>query len=277
MKSTIPAAMFVSAIWCLLAFAMPIAYQLGDFPDSWLAPLRSYWSENTSLGETGDFLTGWLTPLALMWFIITVSLQKHELSLQRLEFEKLREEYQENRIAAQEQATQLKKSNLVRKRQLFRERILDEIAMIHRNCEHVRSAYNKIADKEKTGKLTIEGLGKPEREESLCRAIYELFDSIAQKSKTSSYVSFEKIVEIDRNDKKNELRKHLRSISSRYNILWERACEVSSLDDFQAFCAYRIEGEILALGNKIIDDIDTYEARQELARVEQESALSVSA
>ncbi len=137
-------ALIVISAWLAFTLLMPTIHQgIGPFA-ALQESVQDYFGSKTTLGETGDFLTGWLTPLALMWFVITVFLQKRELALQRQEFVAMRKEWEGSKEAAEQQADQLKQSNNVRERQLFREVLLDTIAMMPRACEHVADAYNTL-------------------------------------------------------------------------------------------------------------------------------------
>ncbi len=130
-------ALIVISAWLAFTLLLPTIHQgIGPFA-ALQEPVQDYFGDKATLGATGDFLTGWLTPLALTCFVITVFLQKRELALQRQEWEGSKE-------AAEQQAEQLKQSNNVRERQLFREVLLDTIAMMPRACEHVADAYNTL-------------------------------------------------------------------------------------------------------------------------------------
>ena len=143
------------AFWLFLMFTLAWAATavgtLGHAVDWWIAPR---WviqlipahsaDEAVRLGETGDFLTGWLQPLALTWFVITVFMQMRELRLQRLEFEKLQEEYKGNKIATQEQAKHLEQANRLNNRTLVRSIIQDSKNLVDRNAFLTIQALNQL-------------------------------------------------------------------------------------------------------------------------------------
>jgi hypothetical protein len=125
------AAMLRVASWATVAWlVLGIAFLL--VLHDWLGI-----EDKMRLGETGDYLAGWFTPLAFGWFIITVLLQRDELKHQRRELKLMRDEYQQSRIAAENQVQQLAAASLTAKQEIFMQMLEQSKYSFSYNCEKV--------------------------------------------------------------------------------------------------------------------------------------------
>lgn len=232
-----------------------VVFILGFSLNLWNAPewLVSILSEALSdpkirLGETGDFLTGWLTPLALTWFVVTVFMQKYELSLQRKEFEELRKEFQGNRKASERHAVLQDEANKIEHRNLVRSIFEDSKDFTKRGCMLIVNSINSI----------------PEdiRQRTIIRNVNEVNATITwyanslqllETGNLSGGLSLDQIFDYKGEDGSYHLsaRELIEGLAQQYRSLGREARRVDMVEYFQSFCSYQIEGEIMKICHQL--------------------------
>ena len=201
-----------------------------------------------SAGETGDFLTGWLTPLALTWFVITVFMQQHELKLQRIELEQLREEFAGSRKAADEQAKHQSVANQINNRTLVRLIIDDSKEFTARECIHLVNALNSLWTK-------IDVQHKIITSDTSIKNVHSLVMSLLVDGKLSRGLSLEAIMSDShrRHDYESSAADIIRRLSDQFLALKREAKNADIEDYFGTFCTSQIEGELMKICRQLVD------------------------
>ena len=97
----------------------------------------------------GDFLAGWFAPMAFAWFLVAVFLQMRELKLQRLEFEKMREEQEKGRISSERQSESAARQVFVSYYGKFNDALMEHVSYVYvysRGIELIASGRLETAE-----------------------------------------------------------------------------------------------------------------------------------